>query len=378
MKKILFISYYFSPDKTVAAQRVSYWASNIKEHSNVEVDVLTATEQVSSDLCPGVDNVKHIPNSNAGMLGRFFKSDLGATWFYDLRNYFDKNDKKYDVAVITGNPFLHFFIAKLLKKKIGCKVILDFRDPFAKNSRNASHSLTVKLKRKVLVLFEYYFCEYADKIIVMNEGCKKLLCSRRKGNIEVIDNGYDEKSLHNATKKVVVPDDDKKTIVYLGSFAVDRNIDSLLLANQNLGGMFNILHVGKPLEGLHKYTDLVCIGLVPYSEAVGYAKGADIGLILASGKEFESTTKVFDYIGLGLPILIITNGEVMTGNIHLVTKNYPLVWWAINNKESILTTLREIQTSTTVNSANSFDKSKYSRNYGLTKLSEIIDSFENN
>ena len=376
MNKTLFISYYFAPEKTVAAQRVSYWAKNIKDHIDVEVDVITASEQ-GDQVLPDVDNLIHVANTKKGFLGRVFKTDLGATWYYDLKEYFTRNQKKYDVVVITGNPFLHFFIARLLKKVMGCKIVLDFRDPFAKNERNASSSLIVKLKRKFLVLFEYFFCEFADKIIVMNEGCKKLLCSRRKSIIDIIDNGYDEKSLDSANKKIAVKDLTKKTIVYLGSFAVDRNIDNLLNGNDTLGIPFNILHIGRKLEGLELKDGVTCTGLIPYTDAVSYAKGADIGLILASGMEFESTTKIFDYIGLELPILIITNGKVKTGNIHSVTQDYPKVWWAENTASSIESTLKEILSEGLGVYQGQFSKEKYSRKHGLSKLASYIQQ-ENN
>ena len=375
MKKVLFISYYFPPEKTVAAQRVSYWAKNIKEHADVEVDVITSSEQCIEESSR-IDNIFHVANSRTGLLGCLFKSDLGATWFYDLRKYFSKNKKKYDVVVITGNPFLHFFIAKILKKTMGCKIVLDFRDPFAKNERNASTALSVKLKRKILVLFEYLFCESADKIIVMNEGCKKLLCSRQQDIIEIIDNGYDEKSLHNATKKTIGCNNSKKTIVYLGSFAVDRNIDNLLTSNKALGFAFDILHIGKPLESLNEETGVNCTGLVSYSDAIGYAKGADIGLILASGKYFESTTKVFDYIGLKMPILIITNGKIKTGNLFELLKDYPLVYWAENNIPSIKGALTEIDRSSIENGTDKFVTEQHSRSEGLLKLVNVIHSFD--
>ncbi|PKM19386.1 MAG: hypothetical protein CVV11_07050 [Gammaproteobacteria bacterium HGW-Gammaproteobacteria-15] len=372
MRKVLFISYYFLPDKTVAAQRVSYWANNIKEYIDVEVDVITASDQ-NGAAALNIDNIVQVVNSKAGLLGRLFKSDLGATWFYDLKSYFEKNKKKYDVVIVTGNPFLHFFITRFLKKRMNCRIFLDFRDPFAKNERNSTKALSVKIKQKLLVLFEYFFCEYADKIIVMNEGCKKLLCSRKKDIIEIIDNGYDDKVLDNANKKVAVSDNSKKTIVYLGSFAVDRNIASLLAANKALGFSFNLLHIGKTIEGLDSQEGITCKGLLPYSDAVGYAKGADIGLILTSGKAFESTTKVFDYIGLELPILIITNGEVQTGNIHEVTKDYPMVWWAKNNEQSIINVLNKIIACKFNHTSVNFCKTKYSRSHGLSSLVRLID-----
>jgi len=134
------------------------------------------------------------------------------------------------------------------------------------------------------------------------------------------------------------------------------------------------LHIGKPLESLDSQKGVTSTGLVSYSDAVGYAKGADIGLILASGMAFESTTKIFDYIGLELPILIITNGEVQTGNIHEVTRGYNMVWWAANNEHSILDALKEIMIFKVNCRSSDFSKEKFSRSHGLSALAKIIDS----
>ena len=373
--KILFISYYFKPNKTVAAQRVSYWAENLSSHMpEVSVDVLTTSEQMDYE-CENINSIYVVPDTEKGLLSNLVKTDKGSTWYYALKRFFAKGTKKYDTVILTGNPFMHFFIAQYLKSVMGCRVILDFRDPFAKNERSALNSPILRLKRKVLVLFEYFFCESADKIITMNSYCSDLLCSRSKEIVEIIDNGYDEKSLAKAKEESYFDKNSALTLVYLGSFARDRNITNLLIANEKLSSKFNILHIGKPDADLIKDSRIKCTGLVPYTQAIGYAKASDVGLIIASGKKFESTTKIFDYIGMNLPILIVTNGEPKIGNVQEVVKDYPLVWWVENKPEAIERVLIEISHNLNQKKTIAFDPTPFSRENGLIKLVSIIKSF---
>jgi hypothetical protein len=370
---ILFISYYFKPNKTVAAQRVSYWAENISSHfPDVTVDVITTSEQIGGD-CENISRIFIVPDIEKGFLSRLIKTDKGATWYYALKRFFVKNTTKYDAVILTGNPFMHFIIGKYLKNVMGCQVILDFRDPFAKNERSASNGVIVKLKRRVLTLFEYYFCEFADVVITMNTFCSELLCSRRKNIIEIIDNGYDEKNLAKAKAQSYF-DNTSLSLVYLGSLARDRSLANVLMASENLPFKMNVLHIGKPDADLIQDARITCTGLVSYTEAIGYAKAANIGLIIASGKKFESTTKIFDYIGMNLPILIVTNGQPKIGNIQEVVKDYPLVWWAENKPEAIKNVLIEISDSFNESTKIAFDSSRFSREHGLKKLVSILKS----
>jgi len=373
--KILFISYYFKPNKTVAAQRVSYWAENLSSHlPKASVDVITTSEQ-AGDNCESINQIFVVPDTEKGLLSRLVKTDKGSTWYYALNSFFDKSTKRYDTVILTGNPFMHFFIAKYLKNVMGCRVILDFRDPFAKNERNALNGIVLNLKRKILTLFEYYFCEFADIIITMNSYCSELLCSRRKDIVEIIDNGYDEKNLAKAKEYSYFDENSALSLVYLGSFARDRNVTNVLVANEKLSSKFNVLHIGKPDADLLQDSRIICTGLVSYSEAIGYAKAADVGLIIASGKKFESTTKIFDYIGMNLPILIVTNGQPNIGNVQEVVKDYPLVWWVENKPEAIEKVLIEISHRLNQNKTIAFDPTPFSRENGLKNLVSIIQSF---
>ena len=361
-----------APDNTVAAQRATYWANHISKHDeDIKVDVVTATADSSKDYLPNTNNVYTVKNTNSGLLAKLFKNDKGASWLYDLQLFFNKTETvTYDAVILTGNPFLHFFIIKRLKAIHKCKIFLDYRDPFSRNERVVNNSLPNRMKRQVLKFIEYYFNSISDHIIVMNEFCAQLLCSCKDTTISIIDNGFDESELKKAIPHKLV-DCDSKTFVYLGSFASDRNVNNLLRVFESSSDNLKLVHIGKEDKSVSEYPNTLAVGLVPYIEAQGYAKACDVGVVLASGKKFESTTKIFDYIGLNLPILIITKGQKETGNIHGLTKDYPMVWWATDNFEDIERVIKDILKALGQPNVE-FDASEFSRQAGLRKLISIL------
>ena len=128
--KLLFIAYYFDPYPGVGAKRVTYWAKHILSLSGKTIlpTVITATKQVyKSDL-----EVIYVKDNDKALFKKIFPQDKGITWINDIKEYFTKYDFDYDAVVITGSPFLHFFLSKFFKTK-QAKVILDFRDPYAIN-----------------------------------------------------------------------------------------------------------------------------------------------------------------------------------------------------------------------------------------------------
>lgn len=375
MKKILFISYYFTPDKSVASKRMSYWAEHLKSQikEKVELDVVTATDIQEANF-DSIDNVYYVPDNKRGILNSVFKTDKGSSWFYALKFFFKHiNNKQYDSVIISGNPFLHFFIAHHFKRSMNAQVILDFRDPFARNSRVITSDIRIKFKKKLLELVEYYFCCLADNIIVPNVFCKDLLCSLNKKKVSIIDNGYDESQL-DIVEPIYGFNNSKRTLVYLGTTAKDRHMRYLECANEQIGNVFNLLHVGRKTSEImsSQCNKVKSTGLISYEEAIAYTKGCDVGVLLATGTLFESSSKVFDYIGMDLPILIITNGEIKVGNVHELTKRHPLVWWCKNNTQDIVGALKKIEDSS-LESNTDCGRSSHSRKAGLIKLVDYCE-----
>lgn len=367
--RIVIIAYYYEPSLGVGVLRPAYWAKHMKElDPKMICDVLTAQENISLPILPGGGRVITVKSKE-----RFFnklKIDAGAGWSKDLKRFFKDTKENYDVAIFTGGPFLHFFFAEELKKKFNSKIIFDFRDPFA---NNPNHKLNF-FKRHIKKVIERKLLNIPDVSITVNKICCDLMEKNEFTRVEIIDNGYDETFFVNPP---MLKDRAKHWIVYAGKFYKGASPDNLLEVMKKEQDRLVFDYMGQDSEKVLNVNSnsFLISGSVPYEEALQRIAGADTGIILTGGEPFESTTKVFDYIGLEKNILIITNGELKTGNLHEITKDYPNVFWAYNNEESIRNVLEKVMEHKPKPYP---EKEKFSRRAGLIKLVDIINRLYQN
>jgi hypothetical protein len=377
--KILFIAYYFDPYPGVGAKRVSYWVKHIYERSNysIEPTIITATKP-DKKVLKEYKNLIYIKDTGQSIYKYLFKYDPGITWINNLQDYFKVNSSKfkYDVVLLTGGPFLHFGISRFLKKKFNSKIILDYRDPFAINPlfRNQNF-LKLFIKKKL----EKKFNKLADKIITVNKYCAKLLINDNPNKIEIIDNGFDETVIDNInTENYKIRISNKKyiDIVYAGKLSHGRNIEPFLkfIINQSI---LRLHYIGSDSKLLEKYSfskNIIIYGEKSYNDTLKIISECDIGLVLTGGHPFESTTKIFDYIGLKKTILIITNGKKYFGSIYDILKNYPSQIWCENNEDDFKYIYSKYKSHSF--KMDKFDTSIYSRKYGLEKLIKILKNLK--
>lgn len=377
--KVLFIAYYFDPFPGVGAKRVSYWANNIHSYytndSSFKATVVTATQQINTIEQSRLD-VHYVPDVGGGCLFSIFKTDKGASWMRNLKAFLKDHllRNQYDTAIITGGPFLHFFIIKYLKSK-GIKVVLDFRDPFATNPRAlATSGLILWCKRKVLKLMELYFISMANKVITVNKYCVKLLASsnQKLDKFVIIDNGYDERFFHTLEVSSK-PMNNRLKFVYAGTIYTDPSIflDEIVKSEN-----FSFDHIGTQSKFLSSFDEnrVKVLGVMSYSDTVVKMMDYDVCMIFTSGSPFESTTKIFDYIALNKMIWIITDGVIRTGAIYEITKDYPNIVWCENNHKDIRALLNRFARGLEVKEVS--NKHIYSRKYGLNKLKELLENIK--
>lgn len=378
--KVLFIAYYFEPFPGVGAKRISYWAKNIKriDDSITRCDVITATKQDS--IIKGIDNIYYVEDTNSGVLRKLIKYDRGASWYYDLKKYIKNNirEKEYDYVVYTGDPFLHFFTIREIKN-LHIKTILDFRDPFSNNPRNTLNiSFVRKIKMYILGIIEEYFLKKADIIITVNSFCAELFRSYKKyiTKIKIIDNGFDEQLLIKINKKKTFPSQ-SFNLSYAGKLYQDRNPQIFFNSLKRFKNA-KFYHIGEKSEYIEEETEQIfSLGSYSYVETLNILSSMDICMIFTSGYSFESTTKIFDYIALNKIILIISDGEIKSGQLHNITKDYPYVYWAKNDIDEITKALSLIENKLSLNMNDSFNSYSYSREYGLKKLINILKENKN-
>ena len=111
----------------VGAMRAGYWSRTFPEALDANLQVITGQEDASGD------NVHVVPKSGSSIWTKVIADD-GIIWKKNIQSYLEKNTlDSPDLVIITGGPFMHFGLTNWLKKKYTCKVILDYRDPFAIN-----------------------------------------------------------------------------------------------------------------------------------------------------------------------------------------------------------------------------------------------------
>lgn len=358
--KVLFISYFFEPEPAVGAKRISYWAKHFKEHSpESEVYVITSTEN-PSDL--NIDKIITVKSKTKKLLSYLIK-DEGLNWGASIKEELMKYKLSPTHIVISGSPFMQFALIPFFKKQYSAKILLDYRDPFAVNPRFKNSGFKVWMKR----YFERKFNREANAILSVNSYCLELLEGYKKdqSKFDVIANGYDESEMPKL--KSEKKPESTFNLVYAGTFYEDRS-PKVLLEALSTDDNLKLVHMGRTSTYLENSNSVIYEGMKNYKEMLSSIGNQNAGLIITSGEPFESTTKVYDYIAMKVPIFVITSGEIGKGAIADDLANYPSVW-AQNNTKSILEGIEKLKHLGNLDT----DVEHFSRENGLKKLISILE-----
>jgi len=355
--RILFISYFFHPFTGVGAKRATYWFDNIQKYG-FDACVITATKQLTLNK----DKIYIAPEPNSRISSLFIK-DEGINWYNPLKRYLknNKNRFNFDIAIITGGPFMHMRISKFLKNNLHMNVILDFRDPFYRNPRFKSSFI----KDVVKLIYQKNILKYADKVITVNKYCSALI---KNVSVEIINNGYDDsiiRLVNNYSYKQI----NKINIVSVGRIYADFKIATFLnvISSSN---KYHFHYIGNALPKEFGNNNISTYGQRDYIETLSFIKSADLCVLFTGGHQFESTTKIFDYLAFNKPILLITEGEKETGSLSDIMSRYPNKVWAKNSFYDIVKAIEYILDRDVIR----VDVSKFSRAETLDKLIKIIMS----
>ncbi len=336
--------------------RAGYWSKTFAEVLNANVQVITGQEDASGD------NVHVVPKTGSSIWTKVIADD-GIIWKKNIQSYLENHSIEVpDVVIITGGPFMHFGLTTWLKMKYGCKVILDYRDPFAINPGFKNGWLKVKIKQWV----EKRFNAAADGLITVNEYCGKIIELFDQKPSVIAQNGYDE------TVKCT-PEDvqlgESVSFSYAGKFYFDpKPIQEAIIREK-----VDLHYVGPDEHQLDLHGDYIqSKGFVDYPTALDVIGKSDVGIIQTFGHEFQSTTKIFDYVRCERAILIVSDDKLHEGSIHDELQHYPNVFWAKNNANAIVAAIQEIKRSSYQRPPQGF-ADKYSRRYQLKGVVELIE-----
>jgi hypothetical protein len=200
----------------------------------------------------------------------------------------------------------------------------------------------------------------------VNPYCGKIIESFFDKKHKIIQNGFDEST---KCEPMPVKLGDDISCSYAGKFYfspdhMEEALEKSKVKMTYVGGNEDMLNQENPFVDSR--------GFVTYQEALEVIGSADVGIIQTIGHEFQSTTKIFDYVRCSKAILIISNDQLRTGGIHQELVNYPNVFWSKNNSEDIYNTLEEIKKAKYQAPPEGFSD-KYSRGSQLKYLVELIE-----
>jgi hypothetical protein len=389
---VLIVSYYGGQARSVATNRVNYWAENIKTEylkrgRDPEIIYISAFEGDTDNEQYKAVCIRDLHDKGAKQsaaiseyneLTKMRINTVGYFWGLEVTKFLFKSGRAYNLSrmISSGNPYFHFSIGQKMKKRFpAMKFALDYRDPFSGNSRIQY----TKEQRNFLREFERRLNKSADLIVSVNKTSLESISADAKIKKAVISNGFDERISTRKPEGLPGHIDlseieklkkhGKKIFAYTGSFYPSCPPDVFLKA---LDKESVLVHLGSQVEhalnekSKEKYRYL---GSGTVSDVQRLLEIADAGLVYTS-QQFETTTKIFDYVQADKPIIIVHQNVVVDQHeIKATFGDLNGSFWVANKVEEIRKVLRNMEFKFIERS----DKEKYSRGAGLRAL---IDELE--
>ncbi|WP_078429748.1 glycosyltransferase family 4 protein [Alkalihalobacterium alkalinitrilicum] len=330
--KILYISQHFPPEIGAAQGRAYDMSKNLVKHGQ-EVTMLTTfpNDQTSykwfeKEQRDGIQvrrsfRIKDKKSSAKNRLANYFSFMASSI----LSGAFTK---KPDVVYATS-PQLFVGVAGYVLSRIHrTKFVLEVRDlwvDFAELLSQFNNKKLLNLARRL----ERFLYMKADKIITVTDGYKQRLIEQGipAEKIEVITNGVDPESLQQVEATVDVKAkhniEDQLLILFAGNIGAAQGLDVVIEAamefkKQQKPVVFMLIGNGVEKENLkqmaseYQLDNIMIMNSMKKKELVHYYQAADLCLVsLKKHPLFEITipSKVFDCMGMNVPMLIGVDGE---------------------------------------------------------------------
>ena len=272
-------------------------------------------------------------SSKTGWLTEFAKWIRGNIFIPDSRMFWIKPSIKFlnkwieenpiDAIISSGPPHSCHLIALKVSRKNQIPWIADFRDPWTNIDFNQDLKITKwafkrnrKLEQKVL--------EQASKVVTISEGMAREFEGIYKREYNVIPNGFDPAHY----TEIGESNTQEFLINYIGTVNKARNPSRLwkvlgesVSNNDRLKAILKIRFIGKVDYALNEDIDryglsdnFEHIPFLEHKKAIRLAGEASVSLLLinnAPNAKGILTGKMFEYFGIGRPILCIgpTDGD---------------------------------------------------------------------
>jgi glycosyltransferase involved in cell wall biosynthesis len=235
-------------------------------------------------------------------------------------------NEKVEVLLFSCGPFSSAVVGLLLKKLFNLKLVLDYRDYWTLSPYVPKIPKFNRILNSLQKPLEKMLLKSADRLITIQKTMEEKyenIFPFLKGKVDTIFNGFDASDFSGFEHGLF----EKFTILHLGNIHLDLNPSYPLMFLQCLKKMkdegmihessFQVLLIGEPFEFLDRKVQVLGlseivrnIGRLPHGEAIVFLKKSHL-LLLIVETEGIMTSKVFEYLATGKPILaLIKEGEI--------------------------------------------------------------------
>ena len=253
MKRIVYLSFYFSPDLCAGSFRNSPLALELaKQAKDVLIDVYTtlpnrySTFDADAPEFEEFNNLRihriSLPPHKSGMLDQVFSF----LKYYKEVSRLNKG-KKADLVFASSSRLFTAFLGYRIARKTKIPLYLDIRDIFVDTMNDVFKSQILKtVVLPVLKFIESITFNYAKHINLISGGFKEYFQKYKKSKFSFYSNGIDNEflienniALNNNSGKA------KKVIVYAGNIGEGQGLHKIVPQTAKLlGNRFEFLIIG--------------------------------------------------------------------------------------------------------------------------------------
>jgi len=227
---------------------------------------------------------------------------------------------KVDTLLTTGPPMSCHVIGLALKALTGCRWVADFRDPWLLE-RDESPLPSTTFSRAAEAWLEQKTMLKADSVVFTTDRMQTYLHQRYPfltTKTAVIPNGYDPSDFNRGAIRACRTDHDTFTLTHTGTIYQKRSTELLLRCLSDLihtgripRARVRVNFVGSSPAVRERAIQLdledvvTVIDFMKYGECVDLLHRSDVLLLFAQGQPLQIPTKLYDYIAVRKPILVI-------------------------------------------------------------------------
>lgn len=331
-------------------------------------------------------------------IGWHYRFDPHYDLFKFCRNYLAKNNIKH--VLVSIPPFGLLSFAKLLKKKEGLKVIVDYRDEWNTEGKmgDVQKVANYNVGRKLLEFLNGHQVQEkrernaltsVDAILTISENAKQNLSKIFSKEIAVLPNGYVEEEVQACMNTSL--DEDTMQLTYSGWLYESQSVDIFLNAFKRLVDKYNkkininLVFIGAEsfpkmntrilnhLKGYEKFVELT--PRVSKDKSLSIQRRASLLLLFphANNNSIPSS-KLYEYLALERQIFLCPSDN----GIMQQTLNENRIGIVANNETSAFNELDKLYINFTQKKYYQFHqvgilKQTYERSNLVNKLANLLD-----